>query len=236
MKQGNASTPPSIALAPPMPRLLLAGIAGSVATGILGGKLTTGPLKRSVRAFDRQLTDITHEVRNPVLDFGMTFSSKLGEPLMLYPLSGLVGIIWLAQKKGYESLSLGMALAGSAAINKVVKSSIQRPRPMIQVPFPRSRASGSSFPSNHAAMTLATYGAIAWLLVRRRRRDERGAKSKHSAILRAGLPLVICALIGWSRVYQGVHNPSDVIGGWLVGGIWLFACTYRREVAQGERP
>jgi len=50
------------------------------------------------------------------------------------------------------------------------------------------------------------------------------------------MPAIVCALIGWSRVYQGVHNPSDVIGGWIVGGIWLAACTHNgKSDSKGKR-
>ena len=59
----------------------------------------------------------------------------------------------------------------------------------------------------------------------KRRNTKRRKAILRSGAIRTGVPFLLCALIGWSRVYLGVHNPSDVLGGWLVGGIWLLACT-----------
>jgi undecaprenyl-diphosphatase len=144
----------------------------------------------------------------------------------------------VAEDRTADAGALILALLGSAGINKVLKETIKRPRPLLKLPLPRSSFSGYSFPSDHATMSIATYGMIAVLLTRRLRAARKGnqgeryaeGKARETARSRAiaAIPaaaIVLCALIGLSRVYQGVHIPSDVLGGWLAGGVWLAACS-----------
>ena len=183
----------------------------------------------------------------------MSVLSAAGEPWALYPLTAVLASGFIAKKQPEDAFSLVLGLVGSAGINKVLKQVVHRPRPLWKLPLPRSGASGSSFPSNHAIMSLGTYGMIAFLLQRELttrpkgtqrhgRQDPQAQEAQRSrdrvarrvsALIWASL-MLFCGLIGFSRVYQGVHNPTDVLGGWLAGGIWLFACT--RVVAMSNNP
>jgi undecaprenyl-diphosphatase len=227
------------------------------------GKLIRGPLKRQVHAFDGALFKATRKIESPFLDRVMALLSELGEPSLLYSLAGTSALIWLVKGKGRDSAALSFAVLGSATIDKVTKATIRRPRPYLKLPLARSRPSGSSFPSNHSMMSLATYGAIASLSGRKKqsvhptegsqksysqraaelpiREDETGRHTRSTARrsgnpdrysrkrarkrrVRIGLALTLCALVAWSRVYRGVHNPSDVMAGWMLGGFWLLVC------------
>jgi len=278
MQQSHTPTHPDAKRPAPTPWRLLAGLGSSCAAGIGIGKLVRGPLKGQVHDLDDALLKATRKSESPILDRVMPVMSALGEPWALYSLSGASALIWLAKGRGRDSATLGLAILGSAIIDKVAKSATQRPRPYLKLPLPSSRASGSSFPSNHSMMSLATYGAIAALAGRKRRnvhppdssmpqlsvvsdqlsaddqpkdpelrsknprgKDQTGGQ-KHSTAGRSGTPdrnrakrarkrmmglglgLALGALVGWSRVYKGVHNPSDVMGGWILGGYWLFVC------------
>jgi undecaprenyl-diphosphatase len=73
----------------------------------------------------------------------------------------------------------------------------------------------ASWPSGHASSSIAFYGALAAIASRRA-----------PAWARAGIWLALgglAALVGASRVYLGVHYPSDVVAGWVLGGLWLLA-------------
>ncbi len=76
-----------------------------------------------------------------------------------------------------------------------------------------------SFPSGHSVAGLLLYGVLAFLLVRSLR--SRGARI--AVIIAAA---VLIGSIGLSRVYLGVHWPSDVLGAWLLAGAWLWLCAW----------
>ena len=106
-------------------------------------------------------------------------------------------------------------------VSKLLKPMVKRPRPRFRIR--RSGASGSSFPSQHIAMSVATYGALALVINRQRRRKKQG---RRAALWIWAAVALLCGLIGWSRVYQGVHHPTDVLGGWVAGTIWLVTCGF----------
>ena len=174
-----------------------------------GFKWLTGP----VHAFDQRAIHLMRQAEHTVLNPVMGLISATGEPWTLYPLSGVVGLWWVRQRRPGDSLTLGAALVGSAALSNGLKWVVERPRPRFKLP--RVRSSGSSFPSQHLAMSVAAYGMLAYLVTRR----HRGRRWRLGALV-----LAWCLLMSWSRVYQGVHYPSDVLGGWIVGLLWLALC------------
>jgi undecaprenyl-diphosphatase len=115
---------------------------------------------------------------------------------------------------GRRRALLAIATLGSIALYDVIKAVVARPRP--QVGHLVITATGFSFPSGHATQSAAAYGAIA-LVVRARY----GARTGRWAV---GLAVVVTATVGLSRVYLGVHWPSDVVAGWLLGTAWLWCC------------
>lgn len=77
--------------------------------------------------------------------------------------------------------------------------------------------------------TLAAYGTAAYLVSRR------GNLTQHRQAALVWIPtLVLCALVGCSRVYLEVHYPTDVIGGWAAGTIWLTTCGIARGFMEPE--
>ena len=225
-------------LAMPAPALLAGGLATSLASTFAATRVADGPLSHQTRSFDHNVFGLARRARYPdrkPLDTAMSLVTAAGEPNALYPLASLVAAAWVAQDRTADAATLMLALLGSGGINRALKRTIRRPRPLFKLPLPRSSFSGYSFPSDHATMSIATYGMVAVLLARRMRAGRKGKHDGHrqdSARARrwatAGIwatVLTWCGLIGWSRVYQGVHNPTDVLGGWLAGGTWLLACS-----------
>ena len=105
------------------------------------------------------------------------------------------------------------AWAGSAILTNSIKAVIDRSRPPTFQWI--GTASGSSFPSGHAADAVAVYGVLAALL----------AAATPFWTRKVGVwvaAAVICAVVGMSRLYLGVHWLTDVLGGIALGGLWLF--------------
>jgi undecaprenyl-diphosphatase len=97
----------------------------------------------------------------------------------------------------------------------VLKNIFQRSRPTI--PGAYMVETGFSFPSGHSMISLVFYGVIAYLALSY-------VKSKKWKVFVTVIILMICALIGFSRLYLGVHFLTDVLAGWAAGGLWLAVC------------
>jgi undecaprenyl-diphosphatase len=115
------------------------------------------------------------------------------------------------------------AVIGLTALGvELVKAVVARERPEILEPILVER--GFSFPSGHATLSMTAYGVLTVLVWRSRLAD--GAK-----VVITGLVAILVLAIGLSRVWFGVHFPSDVLAGWIVGGvIVLLFADLTREV------
>ncbi|PKN88396.1 MAG: hypothetical protein CVU46_01120 [Chloroflexi bacterium HGW-Chloroflexi-8] len=139
----------------------------------------------------------------------------LGNALIISAATGLIGF-WLVKKKNWRKLLLLFsAVAGGALLNLALKNIFQRTRPAI--PGAYMAETGFSFPSGHSMISLVFYGVVAYLVL------SYVKSKKWKAFIVAGA-LAICALIGFSRLYLGVHYLTDVLAGWAAGGLWLALC------------
>jgi undecaprenyl-diphosphatase len=127
---------------------------------------------------------------------------------------GVSGFLLLDGKKGAAVLVL-VAVGGGLLLSSLLKHAVERPRPEL-VPH-GSYVYTSSFPSGHSTMSAATYLTLGALLARVQRRR------RVKAFL-LGFAILITLLVGISRVYLGVHWPTDVLAGWTLGGIWALIC------------
>jgi len=147
----------------------------------------------------------------------------LGNGLAISVGTGVIGL-WFASSKRWDQLIfLFSTVAGAALLNLILKQVFFRPRP--EYPQAFLDAAGFSFPSGHAMTSLAFYGAAAYLAFP-------FLKSKESRLLVAVSALGVSALIGFSRLYLGVHYLTDVLAGWAAGGLWLAACILGDQVQQ----
>ena len=131
----------------------------------------------------------------------------------------------LLQRKAHAALLLLAAVGGALALSLLLKHGYVRPRPDL-VPH-GSHVMTSSFPSGHSMLSAATYltsGALLARVVPRRR-------LKALAILVAA---AIGGLVGVSRVYLGVHWPTDVLAGWTLGAAWASLCWLLARFLQRE--
>ncbi len=103
-----------------------------------------------------------------------------------------------------------VALAGAGISGLALKYLVQRARP--DGLLPAIAETGYSFPSAHAVGSMVFYGFIAFMLCR--------LYPRYAKVVVAAATLVVL-IIGFSRLYLGVHFPSDVVAGYLLGGAWL---------------
>ncbi len=142
--------------------------------------------------------------------------SALGGYTLLW-LFGVAGIAWLvAAGKRREAAWIAVSLIGSSVIDGLLKNWIARPRPEL-VPH-LVQVTNASFPSGHAMISSAVYLTLALMLAEGIGRDGWQGKAGRTAVVIFFSGLAV--LIGMSRIYLGVHWPSDVLAGWCFGTAW----------------
>lgn len=117
--------------------------------------------------------------------------------------------------KGLAALYVLASVAGGVLISQAMKWSYARPRPDL-VPH-GAEVFSASFPSGHSMMSAVVYLTLGALLARTQ--TDRGVK-----IYILVMAVVVTVLVGASRVYLGVHWPTDVLAGWALGGVWALIC------------
>ena len=117
--------------------------------------------------------------------------------------------------KGHAALFMLVSVGGGVLISQSLKWAYARPRPDL-VPH-GAEVYTASFPSGHSMMSAVVYLTLGALLVRTQ--ADRTVKAYILTIA-----VVLTVLVGTSRVYLGVHWPTDVLAGWALGGVWALLC------------
>jgi undecaprenyl-diphosphatase len=166
---------------------------------------------------DRSLAALTQSIEGPVLTRVMEAWTTIGSSRYVAIIAaGVMAYLYFIRKRRFEPLFLVAVLAGSVGWNQLLKSLFHRERPNVHQLITET---GFSFPSGHTMSACALYGAIVFLLWRHgRTRMLRGMLLAFGAMMIAG--------IGFSRIYLGVHYPSDVLGAVLAGGLWLIVAIW----------
>jgi membrane-associated phospholipid phosphatase len=170
-----------------------------------------------VLAVDVAITHALQALQNPWLSALMVAVSLIGnDPILSVGLVLLAALLlWLARLR-LEALVLVGECLSSELLNITVKALVARPRPSRSLVEVMQSAHGASFPSGHVMAYLAFWGMLlAYCLI----------VFKHGApwrLLLMALALFFLLLVGPSRIYLGDHWASDVLGGYLLGGLWLF--------------
>jgi undecaprenyl-diphosphatase len=174
---------------------------------------------------DQAMMAFVHGVRSDGLTPVATFLSWIGDVMMNIVLAVVaLAILFQAFKKRSELVMFLVAVGGSQILNILLKHSIMRARPLETAIVMED---GFAFPSGHSMAAVALYGTLTYLLWKH-------VPARAGRVLMVLVSLLMIAGIGLSRVYLGVHYPSDVIGGYLLSAAWLLAVigifeTYRKR-------
>ncbi|WP_091740429.1 phosphatase PAP2 family protein [Phenylobacterium immobile] len=202
----------------PRALLLLFAIVGAVWAFLsIGGEIAEG----ESLGFDRQMLlalrtpgDLNDPIGGRGFEEAMRDVTALGGFTLLTLFTVIAVLTFLAHGKRLHAAILTVAVLGAQFTGSNLKHIYGRPRPDV-VPHGVYVYSGS-FPSGHSLMSAATYLTLAVLLA--------SLESRRSVKLTFfALAVLLMGAIGFSRVYLGVHWPSDVLGGWCAGAAWAMA-------------
>ncbi|TXS44585.1 phosphatase PAP2 family protein [Streptomyces sp. t39] len=204
-----------------------AALTGSVllaAAGLLTVLVTTA--WEPLLAFDRSVTEALHRsaVSEPVATrANRIMTDWVWDPWTMRLLAAAV-TVWL-WRRGDRLLAVWVAGASAlgAALQQSLKALVGRERP--QWPDPVDTAHYAAFPSGHAMTAALTCGLVLWLL-------HRACVGGRGRVWAVALAVVSVAGVGFTRVYLGVHWPTDVLGGWLLGAavVAVAAASYERRL------
>ncbi len=167
--------------------------------------LAVAVLSGNVEGFNGVIINRIQSFENAPLTSVTVFISNMGEWFVYAPIAILLIIIPRSRMK--IGIPAAAVLASSAALNQLLKISLHVDRPNI---YPLITETGFGFPSGHSMNATAFVGICAYMFMRY-------TYKKTLKIASISFSVVFIALMGFSRIYLGVHNPTDVIGGYLCG-------------------
>ena len=174
------------------------------------------------RAFDESVLLAFRDPNNPSHSIGPAWLQIMfrditplgGYAVVLLISLAVIGYLLMDGKRG-AALWVLVSVSGGAVISNLLKLAIERPRPDLVARL--VEVNTSSFPSGHATLAAVTYLTLGALLSRVETR-------RRAKIYVLTVAVVLTVLIGVSRIYLGVHWPTDVLAGWCVGAAWAMLC------------
>jgi undecaprenyl-diphosphatase len=201
---------------------LLLGCIGMLLLVVAVVRLASVVVEGETQQFDKWVLVALRDPANPARPIGPAWLpgaaldiTALGSATVLGLAVAAVAGFLLLHGEWRTSIFITLAASGAWVINAILKGVFQRPRPDV-VPHLREVMT-LSFPSGHALTSAVVYLTLGTLLMRVV--QTRLAKTYCMAVC-----MTATALVGISRVYLGVHYPTDVAAGWLVGFSWALGC------------
>ena len=209
------------------PCLLLAFI-GFIGFGITFVYFASSIGNQSITRFDTSIIGVVQGWEKPWLTTVLKGFTWVGSGFGVTPIS-MIGfiVLYYVIRRRQQAFFLIITVAGSIILNFVLKHYFIRERPEIHRIMD---AKGYSFPSGHAMMAMALYAIIVFFFWHH-------VKTTGNRIILVLFAAFMIIIIGMSRIYLGVHYPSDIIGGYAASGLWvmimIMVYTYFRKP---ERP
>ena len=200
---------------------LLVGLGGCILV-LIFLKLSSAVMEGETLAFDKQIVQAFRKADDPSRPIGPAWMESallditaIGGPTVLtLVVLGVIGFLVL-QGRYHSAVAIMLTAASGEILNAAMKSLFMRPRPTV-VPHLRA-VFETSFPSGHAMQSAIIYLTLGAMLMRLT--DRRVTK-----IYCCTVAMLATFLVGLSRVYLGVHYPTDVLAGWIVGLFWASLC------------
>jgi undecaprenyl-diphosphatase len=195
-------------------RDLIAGYIAAVAALMLFGWLARDVLRHQSIRFDAVVRDAVHSLASPGLTTFFGAVTWLGSELFLLPFGALVVWRLAAAGRKHAAVLLVLAAAGGELLDQILKLAFHRGRPAAFFGYPLPET--YSFPSGHSMVSICFFGVLAAVLTARM-----ASRARRAAVWAAAVAVVL--MIGVSRIYLGVHYPSDVVAGYCAAIIWVAA-------------
>ncbi|HTU09949.1 MAG TPA: phosphatase PAP2 family protein [Allosphingosinicella sp.] len=184
-------------------------------------------------AFDRWLLLALRSDADPAVPIGphwlrltlLDFTALGGTPFLTLITVAGAGYLLFARKRA-TAVFLVLAISGGAIASTLLKAIFDRARP--DLVHHLVEVTNASFPSGHAMNSAIVYLTLGALLARTE-------ESRAIRIYLIALAITLSLIIGFSRIYLGVHWPSDVAAGWCVGGVWAICCSLLARFLQQRR-
>jgi undecaprenyl-diphosphatase len=186
---------------------------------MLAGHVRSG----TTQAFDESVIRWLGAHHTKTLDAIMVEITALGTGVVVMMIVAVAALFLVLTQHKYSAILLLASTAGGIVLDGVLKLGFNRPRPSIFVP--EVHTVSSSFPSGHAMSAAIVYTTVAYLAARLHKR-------RWARWLVMMIALLIIVLISFSRLYLGVHYPSDVLAGIAIGLAWAGFCMAILEAIQ----
>lgn len=175
----------------------------------------------------RQPDDTSVPIGPPWVEDAVRDVTALGSASVLIFVTAATIVYLLMTSRRAAALFVLVAVAGGQVLSSLLKLGIDRPRPEL-VPH-LADVYTLSFPSGHAMLSAVTYLTLGALAAR-------VAPNRAAGVYLLALAVLATVLVGASRVYLGVHWPSDVLAGWCAGAAWAIACWLVAQWVLSRRP
>ena len=173
-------------------------------------KLTDRVFDRELVLFDNTVMILFYQLRNPTLTNVMKFFSFIGMDALFFT-SAFIPLFFYWKKRKREAILFTIMILLGTAANNILKLAMHRPRPALA---PLIFEHTYSFPSGHSMNSFIFFMTLAYFYYH-------FTHKKKVSLIAFAVSAVMVFCIGISRIYLGVHYPSDVIGGYLAGLLWL---------------
>ena len=184
-----------------------------LASAVMGGE--TLAFDRAIVHGFRKADDPSRPIGPAWIESALLDVTALGGPTIItLTVLAIVGFL-LLQARYHSAIAIMLTAASGEVLNAALKSAFMRPRPDV-VPHLRA-AFETSFPSGHAMQSAIIYLTLGAMLMRLSER-------RLTKIYCCTVAMLATGLVGVSRVYLGVHYPTDVLAGWIVGLFWASVC------------
>ncbi|GAB4550117.1 MAG: phosphatase PAP2 family protein [Pleurocapsa sp.] len=189
------------------------GLLFCLAIIYLVAKLSGEVLEREAFGFDKTILLGIHQYATPALDSIMVNITQLGNPNTVVFIAVVSWIILWWRRYYLEAKIFLLNCLGGAILNYGLKLAFSKPRPQLwKSPITET---SYSYPSGHAMGSMVLYGFLAYILA---------IHYPRYAGFFYGFAAILIMAIGFSRLYLGVHWPTDIIAGYGVGFLWITLC------------
>lgn len=182
---------------------------------VLFVEFTHHTMSELLNKYDTGVSEVIWSYKSPILTDYLIAVTEIGDVMGYVIVFGLIIVIFLRVFKNWKYIAqLTLVLFLALSSNVLLKQIINRSRPLGEHMV---TVKTLSYPSGHAMLSMAFYGFLIYLIFQFKLK-------KTFKVALITLLVILILSIGISRIYLGVHYPSDVIGGYLAGFIWMIFC------------